>query len=698
MGNAPSANPGGDAPPPPPPPAPVDDAAAAAFAKHSSAAQTGSTITEMFDRISFDDPYAVVHTLSPQAQSVAPEPIAASNQSGSGVDSASSEPALRVARMLQTSLWSGPSRESSLTVGPVAEAVAEAELRGLTEAIRTATVTVRANAAAAREAVSRSGGTHGATQALLADVDAAEAAKLAALAAEAAAAESALSLAVRVCRGASAALASGAAPAMLALQASQLEAVLRLTPPRGPVEPTMISFAPHPPALALSTGRPGCVLAPKAVKTAYVRAILPSVARPGKAFTVRVVLQADAYPTTDAAELTAALAALAFHVRVEAAVVSGGSTLALKQSSTPPVQQLDARCVLVTFSVPGDAATRDAAVGLSHLSVSGRPSPSSELPQPVPFLLSGGMLAPLLLQLPGKGVQATPAISGSGELFAPTYDSPSVAAFSPEGVPLAPIDVAALGLSRFTRAAAVCDASGTLLLADFAPGDASVLVALDLRSRAVRWRCEAGALPQCCDIVPLSSAGVVVAGSKGLNQLVVLSLRDGKRIGGAAAAGGATGPTAAAAAAAAAAPAGASVAAESPRFLAADQATGVVYASSKDKAVAAWKWDGAAQRLVALGRIDAAGEAGASRLLAVVPPAPGKRTAHLVVGTADRGELLVIALPDHRLVHRAELPGGAKVTGLAGDPTGTALAVCDAAGAGIVRVLQWPLEGMSALT
>jgi hypothetical protein len=52
----------------------------------------------------------------------------------------------------------------------------------------------------------------------------------------------------------------------------------------------------------------------------------------------------------------------------------------------------------------------------------------------------------------------------------------------------------------------------------------------------------------------------------------------------------------------------------------------------------------------------------------------------------------VLSLPDRRLVHTHELKGMG-VMGLAADPSGTALAVCDAASKAI-HVLPWPLPGM----
>ena len=104
----------------------------------------------------------------------------------------------------------------------------------------------------------------------------------------------------------------------------------------------------------------------------------------------------------------------------------------------------------------------------------------------------------------------------------------------------------------------------------------------------------------------------------------------------------------------------------------------------------AFRWDGA--ELVAEGIVEAAGATVNYRPLAVVPPAPGQRTSYLVVGTQDFPTQRVLSLPDRRLVHTHKLEG-MMVVGLAADPSGTALAVCDNA-SNAIHVLPWPLPGM----
>jgi hypothetical protein len=131
---------------------------------------------------------------------------------------------------------------------------------------------------------------------------------------------------------------------------------------------------------------------------------------------------------------------------------------------------------------------------------------------------------------------------------------------------------------------------------------------------------------------------------------------------------------------------------EVPTFIAFDPATSTSYVST-GKQVTAFRWNGSA--LVSEGVVHAAGSTCDWRPLAVVPPAPGKRTSYLVVGTYTTPTLHVLSLPDRRLVHTHTLEGMI-VMGLAADPSGTALAVCDSASEAI-HVLPWPLPGMPPL-
>jgi DNA-binding beta-propeller fold protein YncE len=129
-----------------------------------------------------------------------------------------------------------------------------------------------------------------------------------------------------------------------------------------------------------------------------------------------------------------------------------------------------------------------------------------------------------------------------------------------------------------------------------------------------------------------------------------------------------------------------------PTFIAADPATATLYVSTGDT-VSALCWNGSA--LVQEGVVGAVSNTGFSRPLAVIPPAPGQRTSYLVMGTLRTPTLLLLSLPNRRLVHTHTLEG-MEVMGLVADPSGTAVAVCDSA-SNAVHVLPWPLPGMPPL-
>jgi hypothetical protein len=310
------------------------------------------------------------------------------------------------------------------------------------------------------------------------------------------------------------------------------------------------------------------------------------------------------------------------------------------------------------------SAGRDLKVVIHSISVAGQPVTHGQS-LPAAVAVATGMLAPLRLEGAANDWTCNPVISGDGTLYAPRYGSPNVLVFSADGTPLPSLLLASLELSSSMRAAAFDDATATLLLAD-ANLAASKLVSVHAVSRAVRWSTGLGS--NCCGIAVLPAQGLVVASVNRSNKLQVHRLADGALVSTALAVG--------------------------PSFIAADPTTDTLYVSTGPCISAFW-WNGSA--LVSEGVVEAAGNKGYTRPLAVVPPAPGHRTTYLVVGTYGAPTLLVLSLPDRRLVHTHTLEG-MKVMGLAADPSGTALAVCDGASASnAVHVLPWPLPGMPPL-
>lgn len=134
-------------------------------------------------------------------------------------------------------------------------------------------------------------------------------------------------------------------------------------------------------------------------------------------------------------------------------------------------------------------------------------------------------------------------------------------------------------------------------------------------------------------------------------------------------------------------------------FLTSDPLTGVIFGgdigSRPGVRAIGWSPDGSAIEPEAEIVADA-GVARETRPMAVMPPSPGKRHAHLVIGVLAKSSLRVLELPSRRCVFATELPDGVKVLGLAADHAGTALVVCDFA-AKATLTLPWPLYGMPTL-
>jgi hypothetical protein len=300
------------------------------------------------------------------------------------------------------------------------------------------------------------------------------------------------------------------------------------------------------------------------------------------------------------------------------------------------------------------------------VTVAGQPVTEGQV-LPARLRVIQGMYAPLVITGVANKYVSSPASTREGTLYAPSNKCTDVLVFSADGTPLPVLTLAALGLSSHTISAAFVDDGGTLLLAD-ANDASSKLVAVDAASRAVCWSAALGC--NCQGVAALPAQGVVVVSAPKHAMLHVHRLSDGVRV----ASGDAARST----------------------FVAAYPASGTVYASTgalPSCAVSAFRWDGTA--LVAEGVVEGAGTAGHWRPLAVMPPTPGLHTSYLVVGTYGEPTLLVLSLPDCRLVHTHTLEG-MLVTGLAADPSGTALAVCDGASTAI-HVLPWPLPGMPLL-
>jgi hypothetical protein len=427
--------------------------------------------------------------------------------------------------------------------------------------------------------------------------------------------------------------------------------------PVGPVEPAVFSVDTDIDSLISEISTIGTVVAPRGVLARHVEVRgLSKHTLPGRPLQFELALSAD-YPCIAPAELEAASASLVPHVHVDVLLVRGEVSQPLTATLAPSAR---GRGVVVSVAVPVSAG-RDSKVVIHGISVVGQlVTQGQSLPAHVAVVT--GMLAPLRLEGAASHASSTPVISSDGTLYAPRFDSPDVLVFSADGTPLPPLPVASIGLSDSTCVAAFIDATDTLLLADDA-GENSKLVAVDAVSRAVRWSTVLVG-GSCGGIAVLPALGLAVTSAVYANELLVYRIADGAIV--------------------------AIMHSSSAAYIAADTST--LYVTTRTR-VTAFHWNGSA--LVSEGVMEAAGDADHFRPLAVVPPAPGQHIFYLVVGTCFTPTLLVLSLPDRRLVHTHTLEG-MKVSGLAADPSGTALAVCDAASKA-VHVLPWPLLGMPPL-
>lgn len=321
------------------------------------------------------------------------------------------------------------------------------------------------------------------------------------------------------------------------------------------------------------------------------------------------------------------------------------------------------RCLVVAFLIPPSSS-----IFLRPVLVSGQPV--AGMPQDLTILVRHGLQPPHQIACsPAFRFPLTLCISPAGEVFVPQEGSPSLRVFNDLGT--TDHSLARLGLPRDTCWAAVTSCAPLSLLLANNAGDSTSLVSLDQTTQAVSWATVPGALQGCSgiDFIPFrgGGGGVVVVASDSKKSLTSLCPTTGRlldRI-------------------------------EVPQLhyrLAADRISGYLFGTLRSEgggySVAHFSWI-AERGLFARGAVEAAGVRMAGRLLAVMPPAAGRWVSHLIVGTWDSSELLVLALPGLALVSSHKLRG-VRAWALAADPQGKSLAVCDHATMS-VHVLPWPL-------
>lgn len=434
--------------------------------------------------------------------------------------------------------------------------------------------------------------------------------------------------------------------------------------PAGPVEPPHLW-------LVNSHGFLGAVCAPRAVSAVDINVeALPPRAQPGQIIALRVTLN-DAYMGEEgpsaaavAADMLAAHGVARFRLQRPARV----DTIAVRGLSEVHTHgQLHGPCAAFSVRLPSDAEP-ESALELLSFTIAGRPVPITHV-NAVVVRKVRGTPAPRVIHGACSGYASIPAISPDGVVFVGKSWSDKVLVEDAWNASKGVLSLDELGLGSRTVTAALTEDGSTLYLGEDQSAN-SRLLALDPTTHAVRWRTEIGAfLGDILGISVIDALGIVVACDAG-GAIHSHRLSDGKRVG--------------------------SLDMTESRFSAYDALSGSLFVNIRRSRVGCFRFiEGSPIPTFhgELGHLDS--DQNMWRPLAVVPPAHGKSRAHLVVGVLDSADVSVFTLPSLDLIHRHTF-AGIKVVGLAADPAGGALVVCDSVSRD-AHVLAWPLEGMPEL-
>ena len=437
--------------------------------------------------------------------------------------------------------------------------------------------------------------------------------------------------------------------------------------------PPHLSLKVDTPALLRFLSQYGCVVAPPPIAPGDVNlgAISPWI-RPGDPLRLRWTLSA-AHGDKSPEELRVSLSHLSSSLCpwLHATVHRDGVP---RTESLAPAVACNAvkRCIDVTFVVPPSTP-----VGASILLYATPPSLSCAALfalLPTTVRVTHGIRSELRIPETVSANYA-PSISFDGKLYVPMGEAPALRVFAADGHALPRLKLGSVGLTNFTRWSALGGTQAqTLFLAD-SDGVSSRLVAMSsTKPHTVLWSKAIGSY--CAGIAASQACGLIWTLSS--NMLEAHAMLDGSLV-------------------------FASASEAMLHWLAFDDASGSLFSSSMEGSshcVSAWSWKpgcgpGGSGALLSLGPVLAAGRMPMPRACAVMPAAPGKETSHLIVIAYTTPLIRVLELPGLTLVHEHVLED-AQLIGLAADPWGAALAVCDGTTNSIV-VMAWPLPGMLPL-
>jgi hypothetical protein len=438
------------------------------------------------------------------------------------------------------------------------------------------------------------------------------------------------------------------------------------TLPRSNVEPTELLLAESTTSASLL----GVSLAaPTALSASNVDLRLPRAARSGRPIQFEFSFSNRYVPANDT-ERRIALASLCSHAIIDVLFDCAGYRQMLATTFAP---SSNGRGITVSAYVPESAIIGDT-VSVLRAVLAGEPVQVDKV-LPARLRVTVGMRAPALLSIAGGISYAlSPSITADGMLCVPRSSDGPILFYDSDGTALPQLPLnSTLKVSSCTAVASctVSDlecgsgvVSGDIVLVADYNSTSPHLTAYSQARRAVLWTVPLGG-GGFRGIATLPARGIVAVCNYNSFQLHAHRLTDGARV-------------------------SSTRAAYFPACLAADPDRDTVYACLGHR-VAAFRWDGST--FVEDGVVVAAGDRRAERLLAVMPSVYSSDSATLIVGHLGSSELLLISLPDRRLICKENLDV-TEVYGLAADPSGTALAVCSQYGK--VHVLAWPLSEMKS--
>jgi hypothetical protein len=449
-------------------------------------------------------------------------------------------------------------------------------------------------------------------------------------------------------------------------------------------EPTILAVCPVASACSASNPLGVCIADPRGlVATDVTLTCLPHFVRPGRRFDFELRLSGGPVSAWDAVATS-----FAELVVVDASYNAAGGwghvdCLPYDVDVIP-----GARSFRVSIAVPPlldpDSCYRQGDVGcvrVSRISIAGESLelPASRVSSSPLIRVVCRLEAPQSLGDVSKINFVSPCVLPSGSLVLPHENSLRI--FGIDGS-LTLHEEAVPGLSTNLRAAVFDKVHDSLLISDSDNRHSHVCAyALHPDGSGLSLKWSAGDLNACLGFAIAHGRGVIIAGSFYDDKVKVLRLADGKCVD--------------------------TMTLRNPTFMAGDAwgTPGTVYIgcsphASNLYAVRPCEYHSDKGRLEIGPPLEALPEQEGPPPLAIVPPAVGRRCAHLVVGDKFKDGLRVISLPDLRLIHTHVLTG-MQIMGLAADAYASdVLIVCDSAaaeGAGRAHVLAWPLPGMPEL-